>query len=76
MFTKDEATFAIIILLVLSGCGLFFDPGYGSKDKHYFAAPPVVVKKDSQYVLRWDYGSMGFYFYPRYEVRNGALFSL
>lgn len=68
---------AIITLLALSGCGFFFAPGYGSADKHYFAAAPVVVKKESQYVLRWQYGSMGFYFYPRYEVRNGSLvFSL
>jgi hypothetical protein len=68
---------AIITLLALSGCGFFFGPGYGSTDKHYFAEPPVVVKKDSQYILRWRYGSMGFYFYPRYKVRNGSLvFSL
>ena len=68
---------AIVALFVLSGCGFFFAPGHGSSDTHYFAAPPVVVKRGSQYVLRWRYGSMGFYFYPRYEVRNGVLlFSL
>ncbi len=74
---KMKPLLAIITFLGLSGCGFFFGPGFGSTDKHYFAEPPVVVRKDSQYVLRWQYGSMGFVFYPRYEVRNASLvFSL
>lgn len=72
-----KSLLAIITLLSLSACGFLFGPGYSSVDKHYFAEPPVVVRKDGGYALRWRYGSMGFYFYPRYEVRNGSLvFSL
>lgn len=68
----------LILLLFCSGCiGFFFGPGFSSTDQNYFAAPPVVVKQEERMVLRWRYGSMGFYFYPRYEVREGALwFSL
>jgi hypothetical protein len=74
---KMKPLLAVVTLLALSGCGFVFGPGYGSADKHYFSEPPMVVKKDSRYLLRWRYGSMGFYFYPRYEVRNGSLvFSL
>ncbi len=72
----------VLLLTVLPifcvGCiGFFFGPGFSSTDKNYFAVPPVVVKKGEQFVLRWRYGSMGFYYRPRYEVRGGALwFSL
>ncbi|ACB75878.1 hypothetical protein [Opitutus terrae] len=67
----------IVTLLALSGCGFFFGPGYGSADHQYFAEPPVVVKVGDHYALRWRYGSMGFYFRPRYEVRDASLvFSL
>lgn len=72
-----KALLAIITVFTLAGCGLVFGPGYKSTDTHYFEEPPVVVKNGSQYFLRWHYGSMGFYFYPEYKVRNGALvFSL
>ena len=72
-----KSLFAIIALLALSGCGLQFGPGYKSTDTHYFAESPVIVKNGSQYFLRWHYGTMGFYFNPRYQVRNESLvFSL
>lgn len=68
---------AAIVLLVLSGCGFFFGAGYSCKDPQYFAAPPVVVKNEGRYVLRWRYGAMGFYFAPRYRIRDDRLvFSL
>ena len=62
----------------MSGCfGFFFGSGYSCHDTHYFAEPPVVVKNGEEYSLRWHYGSMTFYFEPRYKVKNGALwFSL
>lgn len=64
--------------LLVAGCvGFFFGPGYSCRDTAYFAEPPIIVGNGSAYALHWRYGSMGFYFRPRYEVRGGALwFSL
>jgi len=66
------------LIVVVSGCvGILFGPGFSCTDTNYFAAPPAIVKKGEHYVLRWRYGSMGFYYRPRYEAREGALwFSL
>jgi len=75
---KRTSSILFIVLLSLTGCvSYFFGPGFSSTDKNYFAEPPVIVKKGEQYVLRWNYGSIGHYYIPRYEVREGALwFSL
>lgn len=72
-----RALVVLIPLLCLGGCGFVFGPGYGSADRHYFAEQPVIVHTGTQYALRWRYGSMGFYFFPGYAVRDGRLiFSL
>ena len=65
--------------LVLDGCGARFGPGYSLDDKHYFASRPhiAVHTNTTTYGLRWQYGSMGFYFQPRAKVVSGQLlFSL
>jgi len=65
--------------LVLAGCGDRFGPGYSLDDKHYFAPRPhiTVHTNTTTYGLRWQYGSMGFYFQPRAKVVSGQLlFSL
>jgi hypothetical protein len=74
---KKPLLLLAVVALLVSGCGFFFGPGYSSRDTAYFAEPPIIVKSGEQYALRWRYGSWGFYFNPRYEVRKGALwFSL
>ncbi len=48
-------------------------------DKHYFADSPhiAVHTNAATYSLRWQYGSMGFYFQPRAKIASGQLlFSL
>lgn len=75
---KSLSIVLVALASVLFGCiGFSFGPGHSSTDTLYFAEPPTIVKKGEQYMLRWRYGSMGFYFLPRYEVKDGALwFSL
>ena len=65
---------AVAIILLAAGCGFRFSPGYSARDPHYFAEVPIVVKKtNGDYVLRWRYGSAGFWFRPEYKVMQGAL---
>ena len=74
--TRSLLAFAALILV---GCGARFGPGYSLDDKHYFASRPhiAVHTKTTTYGLRWQYGSMGFYFQPRAKVVSGQLlFSL
>ena len=64
---------------ILAGCGARFGPGYSMDDKQYFAARPYIAvhTNSATYGLRWQYGSMGFYFQPRAKVMSGQLlFSL
>jgi hypothetical protein len=61
----------------MTGCGLFFGPGYSMSDGNYFSEPPYVALEGNAYSLRWRYGSMGFFFIPSHKVVNGELlFSL
>lgn len=65
--------------LLLVGCGSRFEPGYSLDDKDYFATRPHIAlhTNTATYGLRWQYGSMGFYFQPRAKLVNGQLlFSL
>ena len=66
------------LALSLTGCvSVFFDAGYSTWDTKYFQSPPVIVKRGTTYSLRWTYGTGGFSFEPKYQVRDGALwFSL
>jgi len=60
--------------LFLSGCGSVFGPGYSAHDQSYFKSVPYVVDTPEETALIWNYGSMGFYFAPRYQVKDGALY--
>jgi hypothetical protein len=67
------------VALLLAGCGARFGPGYSLDDKHYFAARPHIAVHTitATYGLRWQYGSMGFYFQPSAKIVSGRLlFSL
>lgn len=67
----------ILLLYALTGCGLFFGPGFSMHDKSLFMEQPHIVLRDEGYALRWRYGEWGFYFYPESKVVNGELlFSL
>jgi hypothetical protein len=47
------------------------------QDKAYFAESPHIVVCTNAYSLRWQYGTMGFFFQPRSKIVNGQLlFSL
>ena len=69
----------LVAALFLTGCGARFGPGYSVHDKHYFADSPhiAVHTNTATYSLRWQYGTMGFYFSPRAKIVAGQLcFSL
>jgi hypothetical protein len=61
---------------VLAGCGARFGPGYSMNDKAYFADSPhiAVHTNTTTYGLRWQYGTMGFYFQPSAKIVSGQLF--
>ena len=63
------------VLLLLAGCDARFGSGYSLDDKHYFASRPLIAvhTNTTTYALRWQYGSMGFYFQPRAKVVSGQL---
>jgi hypothetical protein len=68
----------IATCLALTGCtGFFFRPGFSPENKGIFADPPYIVKRGENYFLQRKYGTDGFYFFPEYKVKDGALwFSL
>jgi hypothetical protein len=73
------SSLAFVAALFLAGCGAQFGPGYSMNDKHYFADSPhiAVHTNTTTYGLRWQYGSMGFFFQPRAKIVSGRLlFSL
>jgi len=66
-------------MLLLAGCGFLFGPGYSMHDKSYFADAPHIAlhTNTATYALRWQYGTMGFFFQPRAKIVGGQLcFSL
>ena len=73
------SSLALVTTLLLSACGARFGPGYSMNDTHYFADSPhiAVHTNTATYGLRWQYGTMGFYFQPSAKIVSGQLwFSL
>jgi hypothetical protein len=66
---------ALVAALFLTGCGACFGPGYSMHNKAYFADSPhiAVHTNAATYSLRWQYGSMGFFFQPNARIVNGQL---
>ena len=52
-----------------------FGPGYSMHDTNYFAdAPHIAVHTNTAtYALRWQYGTMGFFFTPDAKIVGGEL---
>ena len=74
---KTNAIIALSAFSLLSSCGFVFGPGYSAHDQAYFKRVPHIVDTAEETSLVWNYGSMGFYFVPRYKIKDGALhFSL
>ncbi len=68
---------SLLAIILLSGCGLRFGPGYARTDPQYFSEAPYIISRPDGYRLRWRYGSYGFFFQPSSKVVNGELlFSL
>lgn len=63
----------ILLALPVSACGLMFGPGYSMNDPQYFMQKPYLVKDASNYLMKWKYGEMGFYFTPKCKVIDAAL---
>ena len=69
--------FLACLAFAFTRCGFRFGPGFSMNDSGYFAEQPHIVVRNSQYSLRWKYGSWGFYFNPGSKVSDGQLlFSL
>lgn len=75
MIVRPFTPFLFVFWLSLSvGCtGLRFGPGFSMTNPAYFMEPPHVVATSSGYVLRWRYGSWGFFFQPSSKVVDGQL---
>lgn len=74
---KPITLISVCLFSFLGSCGFVFGPGYSAHDKAYFESVPHIVDTAEETSLVWSYGSLGFYFTPRYKVMDGALhFSL
>ncbi|CAN5901140.1 hypothetical protein BH11VER1_BH11VER1_11490 [soil metagenome] len=72
-----KTSLLLLLLFILVNCGAQFGPGYSMHDKHYFRESPHIAMRGTAYSLRWQYGSMGFYFEPGSKiVHSQLLFSL
>jgi len=58
---------------VSTAMGWRFGPGLSCKATGLFAAPPVVVHRNSGYALAWTYGKDAFFFQPNYRALDGRL---